>query len=171
MNGARQDTYVLDTNVFIEAHRRYYSLDLCRGFWDCLTHYCMEPRLLSIDKVLGEIDDEGDDLDRWVRGSPSALFLSTADTEVVTQFSQMMAWVQADPNFFDSAKAKFADDADGWVMAYAKVNEFIVVTHELFSEGAKNRVPMPNVCRQFDVPYINTFDMLRALEVKFNWAL
>ena len=25
--------YVLDANVFIEAHQRYYALDVCPGFW------------------------------------------------------------------------------------------------------------------------------------------
>ena len=28
--------FVLDTNVFIQAHRRYYAQDVCPGFWECL---------------------------------------------------------------------------------------------------------------------------------------
>jgi Zn-dependent peptidase ImmA (M78 family) len=31
--------YVLDANVFIEAARRYYALDLAPGFWQKLTQY------------------------------------------------------------------------------------------------------------------------------------
>ena len=27
---------------------------------------------------------------------------------------------------------------------------------------------MPNVCRQFNVPYLNTFEMLRQLGVQFD---
>lgn len=34
--------FLLDTNVFIEAHQRYYGLDLCPGFWDALRHFCGE---------------------------------------------------------------------------------------------------------------------------------
>jgi hypothetical protein len=162
-------TYVLDTNVFIEAHRRYYSIDLCHGFWDCLMHYCQEPRLLSIDRVLAEID-KGDALHQWVVNAPEDLFASTADADVVNWFGQMMIWVQANPQFRGAAKAKFAGDADGWVIAYAKAKGFVVVTHEVFDPNAKKRVPMPNVCQQFGVPYVDTFEMLRALKVKFGWA-
>lgn len=28
--------FVLDTNVLVEAHRRYYAFDLVPGFWDAL---------------------------------------------------------------------------------------------------------------------------------------
>ena len=31
--------FVLDTNIFIEAHRRYYAQDLCPGFWECLRYH------------------------------------------------------------------------------------------------------------------------------------
>lgn len=36
MSGPAPVVYALDTNVFIEAHRRYYALDLCPEFWECL---------------------------------------------------------------------------------------------------------------------------------------
>ena len=29
--------YLLDANVFISAHRLYYGMNLCPGFWDALT--------------------------------------------------------------------------------------------------------------------------------------
>ena len=28
--------YLLDANVYIQAHRRYYDFDICPGYWDCL---------------------------------------------------------------------------------------------------------------------------------------
>lgn len=160
--------YILDTNVFIEAHKRYYSLDLCHGFWECLRYYCQKPRLLSIDRVKNEIT-EGDELHRWIENSPDELFLSTATSTVVKEFSEMMAWVQSNPQFYEAAKAKFAQDADGWVIAYAKAHDCIVVTHEVFNQDSKRRVPIPNVCREFDVDYVDTFKMLRSLEVRFGW--
>ena len=42
MAGDTGEVYLLDTNVFVEAYRRYYGLDLCPGFWDSLTHFCEE---------------------------------------------------------------------------------------------------------------------------------
>ena len=58
--------YLLDTNVFIAAHRSYYPLSLCPGFWDVLTHYSQQGRVLSIDRVRNEILN-GDELASWVR--------------------------------------------------------------------------------------------------------
>ncbi len=71
MNEGTSDTFLLDTNVFIEAYRRYYAMDLCPGFWECLEHYCQETRLLSIDRVQDEII-EGDTLDEWVKQAPKS---------------------------------------------------------------------------------------------------
>lgn len=65
--------FVLDTNIFIEAHRRYYAQDLCPGFWECLIHYCQERRMLSIDRVRAELmegpnnQDAPDKLAEWVK--------------------------------------------------------------------------------------------------------
>lgn len=85
-------------------------------------------------------------------------------------FGQMMAWVQGNAQFLDGAKAEFATVADGWLSAYASVHDAVVVTHEVYAPGTKRKVPLPNVCRVFNVPYANTFDMLRALDVRFRWA-
>ncbi len=161
--------FVLDTNVFVEAHRRYYAQDLCPGFWDCLTHYCSEGRVLSIDRVRDEILSNQDQLSDWVNQVPDDLFISSAEPEVVNAFTDMMDWVQRNEQFLPEAKVEFASVADGWLSAYARVHNAVVVTQEIFNQDARKRVPLPNVCRQFDVDYRDTFGMLRELEVSFDW--
>jgi len=160
--------FVLDANVFMEAHRRYYALDLCPGFWECLAHYCHEPRLLSIDRVRDEIGDD-DALSDWVKDAPDELFVSSAEQPVVDTFSEMMTWVQGNTQFRPEAKAEFAAVADGWLAAYAKVHGAVLVTQEVYSADVKRKVPLPNVCRQFRVATRDTFSMLRELEVRFGW--
>lgn len=145
MSGRPPETFVLDTNVFIEAYRRYYAMDLCPGFWQCLEHYCQKTHLLSIDRVRNEIG-EGDELDEWVRQAPNKLFASTAEDETVQAFSKMMIWVQNNSNFKQIAKEEFARVADGWLVAYAEVHGLVVVTHESFDPNSQRRVPIPNVC-------------------------
>lgn len=167
-NGRPPGAFVLDTNVFIEAYQRYYGMDLCPGFWECLIHNCQKTRLLSIDRVRNEIA-EGDTLHDWVKQAPEEMFESTAELETVEAFSKMMAWVQNNETFLQRAKDEFASVADGWLIAYAEVHGLIVVTQEVFDPAVKKRVPIPNVCRQFDVPYVDTFSMLRSLEVSFGW--
>ncbi len=52
---------------------------------------------------------------------------------------------------------------------YAKAHNGVVVTHEEYAREARKRVPLPNVCKQFGVDYVDTFAVLRALEVEFQW--
>lgn len=83
------DPLVLDANIFIEAHRRYYGLDLCPGFWESLRHFARGGRLLSIDRVYRELEDGGDALWDWAKDSPRELFVSSAATDVVEAYSQI----------------------------------------------------------------------------------
>jgi hypothetical protein len=162
-------TYLLDTNVFVEAHRRYYGFDICPGFWVWLLHHQVANRVLSIDRVRQELKT-GDALDQWIKDTaPSDLFHSTQDAAVIAHFGSMMAWVQDEAQFTPAAKAEFAQVADGWLAAFAKAHGHTLVTHEEFAATAKKRVPLPNVCKQFRIEYQDTFVMLRELEARFLW--
>ena len=152
--------FALDANVFIEAHRRYYGLDLCPGFWECLRHYGERQRLLSIDRVRGELLQGRDALQKWVKDTPGALFVSSAEPAVGDAFEEMMAWVEGNTQFRREAKAEFAAAADGWLAAYAKVHGAVLVTHEQYSPDVKRRVPLGNICQQFGVPMRDLRDPL-----------
>ena len=69
--------------------------------------------------------------------------------------------------YLQAAKQQFAGSADGWLIAFADVNGDIVVTHEVYDPDIKKRVPIPNVCLEFDVQCCNTFDMIRELNEQF----
>ena len=167
MSRQPHSVYVLDTNVFIGAHNDYYSPNFCPGFWDCLPQYFHSGCLISIDRVFAEITRPGD-LVQWVQNAPNGLFAFSGDQLVVTAFARVMTWVQGNTQFKHAAKNDFAGKADGWLVAYAKAHNAVVVTHEKFDSRAKSRVLIPNVCRQFNVPYLNTFEMLRLLGVRFD---
>ncbi|MBK8097278.1 MAG: DUF4411 family protein [Planctomycetes bacterium] len=68
--------------------------------------------------------------------------------------------------YSDHAKAKFATEADGWLVAYSMVRGTTVVTNEQPRPDSRSRVPLPDVCSQFKVPSKDTFTMLRSLAVK-----
>ena len=125
-------------------------------------------RVFSIDKVKVELLAGNDPLSRWAADrAPRTFFKGTADKAVADQFGDMVTWVQAEPQFSPEAKAQFASVADGWVIAYAKANGLVVVTHEEYAPEARKTVPIPNVCLEFNVDYCDTFAMLRALKVQF----
>jgi len=158
--------YVLDTNAFIGAHNDYYAPDFCPAFWDCILQYFHAGLLISIDRVFTEIEKPVD-LVQWVQNAPNGFFAFSGDQPVVTVYSAIMNWVQNNSQFKPEAKSKFATVADGWLVAYAQAHNAVVVTHERFSADAKSRVLIPNVCRQFSVPYLNTYEMLRQLGARF----
>jgi len=169
MSGA--PTFLLDANVLISAHRQYYAFDLCPGFWDSLLHHFSEDSVCSIDRVKSEIKNEGDVLADWVNDTLPAAFFCSSDQERVTEiYGQMMVWAQGQKQFKPEAKTEFAKVADSWIMAYAKAHDMTVVTHEVFSVDAKRKVPMPNVCTAFDIPFLNTFAMLRHLKTQFSFT-
>jgi len=159
---ADAENYVLDANAFIQAKRRFYGLDFCPGYWQALVWYQRRERLCSIDRVRDELLRGGDDLSEWVRDQfGNAAFAATSTSEVADVFRQMLEWVMAQAQFLDPAKDGFQHVADGWLAAFAKAEEFDPV--------ARKKVPLPNVCRAFDVEVITPFEMLRRLNVKLKW--
>lgn len=167
--------FVLDANVFISAHRSYYPKDICPGFWDSLIQHFRGGRLLSIDKVRDELldvsfgeDEEPDTLYRWTKESPVDLFVSSNEKAVLNAYRDVIAWVSNNPQFHRGARDEFARKADGWLVAFALVHNLTLVTQEVRNPDIKKRVPIPNVCDHFKVEYVNTFEMLRHLGVRFE---
>lgn len=164
--------YVLDSDVFIAAKNGYYAFAICPGFWDSLIHHHSEGHVLSIDQVKGELlrGQRTEDLVQWVNGQVPPEFFAGADDEAVTDaYGRVMLWVQRNPQYFDQAKAKFATEADGWLVAYAMAHKVTVVTNEQPRPEARNRILLPDVCKQFDVAYRDTFAMLTDLGVRYEW--
>jgi hypothetical protein len=75
----------------------------------------------------------------------------------------------AQPHFQESARAEFQQVADGWLAAYGKTSGCIVVTLQEYDPLRRNKVPLVNVCRAFDVETITPFEFLRRLDVKLSW--
>ncbi len=164
--------YLLDSDVFIAAKNSYYAFAICPGFWDSLVHHYGVGNVCSIDRVRSELlaGRKTEDLVQWVKGQlPSAFFMDTGEEAVATAYGEVMLWVQRNPQYFDQAKAKFATEADGWLVAYAMVHGVTVITNEQPRPQSRNRVLLPDVCVQFDVLYRDTFAMLNELAVRYEW--
>ncbi len=165
--------FLMDADVFIAAKNRYYAFDICPGFWESLIHECNAGNIRSIDKVRTELlaGRETEDLVQWVKKDlPRELFLDTSTGAVLSAYEEVMLWAQRNPQYFDRAKAKFATEADGWLVAYAMIHGTTIVTNEQPRPDARNRVLLPDVCNQFEIAYKDTFVMLRELAIRFDWT-
>ena len=166
--------YLIDTSVFIQAYRAYYSFKLCPGFWHSILSLHKQGLVLSIDRVLDEVcfGDE-DELHVWAKKTvPRDFFSDSTTSEVVKWYADLQQWANDQPQFHPSAKQEFAWDADAWLIAYAGAKNFTVVTQEVFSYDIKRRIPIPNVCksRDFRIPVMDVFTMLERLNVQFKWS-
>ena len=157
--------YVLDTSLFTQAKRSYYAFDIAQSFWQHLVKSANQGIITSIDKVYDEIERGKDDLYVWVQQNlPSQFFCDTDNSpDLLINYQQMISWSSSNTQFTSNAKAEFAqyNEADAWVVAFAIPNKLTVVSQETFNANIKSKIPIPNVCREFNVRHIDTFTFLR----------
>ena len=162
--------YLLDSNVFIESGKRYYSMDICPAFWEWLIAANKNKKLFSLDKVKQELCEiKKDNVAKWASDIDSGdrrgkLFLSSQ--KAVDGMQEVTSWVDK-TDYEMAAKEEFFSVADYYLVAYAKQEKQIVVTEEIFSSG-KKKIKIPNVCKGLGIEFINTFDMLRRECVRFT---
>lgn len=162
-------TYLLDSNVFIQAKNTYYGMDFCPAFWAWIDHANGHHGVASIDWVYKELVEGGDELAKWVKARKGpTLFLPVSDSQTQEKYVEVVNYVQGNKNYTDPAKVKFLAKADPWLIAKAAIMGATVVTHEKPDKIAKAAVKIPDVCDQFGVGYLNTFDLLRSLKAKFG---
>ena len=168
MTNHAQTRYLPDADVLIAAYRDRYPPDLFPGFWDCLSHHLATGHLLIVDRVSDEIIFPIE-LSQWMEQATNDYFPTTATQPVVNAYRQLMDWVQENPQFTPAARADFARGADGWLAAYAMVHGAVVVTNEVSAPDAKKKVPLPDICDQFQAFSMNTVAMLREIAANFTW--
>ena len=158
--------YLIDSDVLIQAHRTYYAFDICTGFWDAIINN--QHIVSSIDKILDEINtgSKPDELKKWVKDDlSSGFFESTNDPDVVNEYTVIANWVNS-RSFTAQAKAEFFAAADGWLIAFAKAKNRIVITQEKPDPLATGVIKIPDVCNGVGVHWKGTYDLLRELGIK-----
>lgn len=126
--------YLLDSNIFIQAHRTYYPFDVFPSFWNKILELSNKGIMLSIDKVKKELCDTNhpDQLSIWCENELDSSFFANS-TSCVDIYSQIAIWTHESTHFQQSAKDEFlaTDLADPWLIAYAKKNDLTIVSQPL----------------------------------------
>lgn len=162
-------TYILDANTFIEAKNRYYQMRICPGYWDWLLIKHGSDDVCSIDKIAHELSMGNDELSAWA-ASHSQFFQATSDAATQGHFTTIANHVATMPNLKAGAVPDFLSGADPWLIAKAMQTGATVVTHEVHQPAIRRKVSIPNVCVDFKVPWVNTFELLNALKAEFVLA-
>ena len=168
MMNPHETRYTVDSNVLIAAHRNFYPPDVFPGFWDCIADGFANGRLSLIDRVRAEILTPPD-LVEWVDHASMGISVPTNSESIVQTYGQMADWVERNAQFLPAALDEFARGADGWLAAYALVSGTVLVTNEVYDPNVRRRAPLPNLCEEFNIPYLNTIEILRQLDTRFDW--
>ncbi|MGV6474999.1 DUF4411 family protein [Azotobacter vinelandii] len=159
--------HLLDANTLIEAKNRYYGMNICPGFWEWLKLQHQAHELASISLVGDELKKGNDELATWAKNYPT-LFHDVTDENTQEAFGMIAsALAEQAPMMKTGALDDFLDGADPWLIAKAMTTGACVVTHEVYNPDIKRKFSIPNVCKQFDVPFMNTFELLHKLEAQF----
>lgn len=157
--------YLLDSNTYIQAKNQYYDMGFCPGYWDWLDSKFGSSEVGSIEFIGKELKDGNDDLAEWSK-SRSGHFIKHDDSETQTIFTDIVNFVMTQ-DFNPANRDTFLEKGDPWLIAKAKVLGATLVTHEAVVSPNTKKVKIPNICQEFGVRCISTFDMLRELNPKF----
>ncbi len=172
---AVSESFVLDADVFIAAHRGYYAFDIAPGFWKSLLHHAAIKEISSIIQVFDDLKkgydpknpDDYDVLAKWAIAEFHPYFMKTDTPQITKAYTDVINWVFGNPKYDPAAKKDFAGISDSWLIAYAKACDTVLVTNENKLHRT-SIIPIPAVCKHFGVKYINTFEMLRRLKIKLS---
>ena len=169
MNSA--SSYLIDSDVLITAKNSYYAFNICPGFWESIRRGHDHGHLHSIDRIKQELllGHKEEDLVQWVNSLPGGFFLTSNGGEIVEAYMEIISWTQNNPQYRDEAKAEFARGADGWLVAHGMVTRKTVATNEQPRPESCKSIKLPDVCNHFNVPFADTFLMLRSLGIQYHY--
>ena len=161
---AETKSYCLDANVFIEPWNKYYSTELCSGYWEILEKLAQDGRVFAPVEVKREILQHDDGLAVWIKTRP--YLFRDITLEVQDHLRQIM---KSYDRLVDSTRRRSI--ADPWVIAFAIAENAIVVTKEMPVGPNSKRIKIPDVCQALNVPWMDDFRFAREIGIRFEARL
>lgn len=170
MNHLKGDErYLFDSDVLITSKNNYYNPEIVPAFWQWLLEGHQQGYFYSIDKVSNELKKglEGDYLYKFATEHPS-FFLSSVSKDCINEYAKLQIWANTiwtqgkKSNKTSKATEAFASEgkADGFLVAYAKTNRFVIVTNETSDIKCQTNVKIPDAANHSGVITINLYKLL-----------
>lgn len=159
------ETYIVDTNVLLEAARRYYPMARVPAFWDWLEQQFADEMVATMSMVKDEVDFPQEVVD-WLRQRESdQQLVDESDPSIQDEYRKMAEWLIVQP-YGPEHIWNFLSKVDLWIIAAAKVRKSTVVTQEVPAGPGSKKVRIPDICGHFGVKCINTFELMEELDAK-----
>ncbi len=157
-------SYLLDSDVFIQAKNLHYGLDFCPAFWEWLIQQNSAGFVFSTEKVGDEIESGGDELSDWATDRGPGFFVKP-DSVILPALGKVSAWATSQ-KYEPAAVNTFLQVADFYLVAHALAHGLTVVTHEKAAASTK-QIKIPNACIALGVKCMTPFEMLRHERARF----
>ena len=157
--------YCLDANVLIQAWQKYYSPKICPNYWDILNHLGQNNKIFLPQMVYEEITRTDDDLAKWLKSS--SIPQIKIDEQVANCLKSIYAANPSHIQLVDNTKQRSL--ADPWVIAHAMNEGAVIVTKEEKVTALNSiKVKIPNVCENMGIRYINDFEFIEEIGLRFT---
>jgi predicted nucleic acid-binding protein len=165
---AASPQYCLDANFFIQAWNNYYSPEFCQTYWDVINKLAAQEIIFIASQVRDEIYKTDDELKEWLK--ESQLIIKPTTEKVAACLKEIYAKDPKHRKLTDNTRSRSI--ADPWVIAHAMNENAIVVTKEnKITEPSSQQVKIPNECENMDVKWLNDFDFIKLMNIKFTCDL
>ena len=163
--------YLLDANVLIDADRDYYPIDRVPEFWDWLLNQAAQGRALmpveTYEEVVLPRSTNPGLLENWLIDNRNEMVLDEAvDPALVVKVTELGYAVDLSDEDIEKI------GRDPFLIAYALAdssNRVVVTTeHSRPSRTRANR-HVPDVCQDFGIRSINTFEFNQELDFRTDW--
>jgi hypothetical protein len=166
--------YLLDANILINAHQRYYGVDMVPPFWEWIYYHAQRGNIKIPSEIMRELIDGPDDptkdlLFGWLKTGDhqktltlsDALPIDAVQTVLRGGYSDTLTDIQVD-----------GLGQDPFLIAHCLVDpqQRCVVTGEYSKPtlAPQNR-RIPDACNLLTVKWCDEFRFLRNLGFKVNW--
>ena len=157
--------YCLDANVLIQAWQKYYSINLCPNYWDLLNELGERRKIFIPEIVKDEIVSKEDDLTKWLKASK--IPIEKIDDIVISKWHEIQDANHLHKFLVDNTKNRSL--ADPWLIAHSMKLKATVVTKESkVTDPSSKKIRIPNVCENMNVTYIDDFEFLEDIGIRFK---
>ena len=164
--------YLFDSDSLIAAKNFYYSPDFCPAFWDWILQGNQHSFFFTIDRIADEFKcgDKTDYLHKFVESHYDLFVLETKnDHNCILKYSEIQKWASSvwangkNPSKVAKALEVFANEkmADPWLVAYASINKYTIISNESSAPESQTVVKLPDVASAFGVEVKKLHDVLR----------
>ena len=148
--------YFFCHRFLVDAAKEYnMSKKVFTPIWEALDDMISSGQLLTSSEILDELKD--DDLIKWIKTRKD--FFVPLSKEIQEQVSIILE------KYPDLIKMKSTSNSNGdpFLVATAITKSGCIVTNERLGSGNNGDVRIPNVCKGFDIAYMNLHSFLDLL--------